>query len=127
MLDSDIIIAMLRNDQAALAAFSRHKEKGSLVVSSFTWYEIMIGCGPLSKKGQLAQIVDCLEGTGIMYVDDTVATVAARFNILLSKKGRQIGMADKFIAASCVVNGQTLITRNTKHFEGIPGLKVEAW
>jgi tRNA(fMet)-specific endonuclease VapC len=34
---------------------------------------------------------------------------------------------DLRIAASCVVNSATLITRNRRDFQKIPGLKVEFW
>jgi hypothetical protein len=34
---------------------------------------------------------------------------------------------DLRIAASCVVNSATLVTRNRRHFQSIPGLLVEFW
>jgi tRNA(fMet)-specific endonuclease VapC len=34
---------------------------------------------------------------------------------------------DLRIAASCVVNSATLVTRNRRDFEHIPGLDVEFW
>ena len=127
MLDTDIIVAVLRNDESAIDSFNRYSKDEQILLSAITWYELMTGCGPNSKKGQLAQIVECLTDAGIVHVDDTIATLAARFNILLSAKGRNVGLADKLIAASSIVGGHTLVTRNTKHFEGIPGLKVEKW
>lgn len=34
---------------------------------------------------------------------------------------------DLRIAASCVVNSATLVTRNRRHFQSIPSLSVEFW
>ena len=34
---------------------------------------------------------------------------------------------DLFIAATALYNDLTLVTNNTKHFENIPGLKLENW
>jgi tRNA(fMet)-specific endonuclease VapC len=34
---------------------------------------------------------------------------------------------DLRIAASCVVSSATLVTRNRRHFQNIPGLSVEFW
>jgi len=45
----------------------------------------------------------------------------------LRKTGKTICDADILIAAHCIVNGYTLITHNTKHFENIEGLLLENW
>ena len=37
------------------------------------------------------------------------------------------GQADLMIAAVALVNGQSLVTRNTKHFSAVPGLTVLAY
>jgi tRNA(fMet)-specific endonuclease VapC len=44
------------------------------------------------------------------------------------RRGKIRGSAhDLRIAATCVVHGITLISRNRRHFENMPGLKVEFW
>lgn len=40
------------------------------------------------------------------------------------KIGRPIARADAQIAACCLTNGATLVTRNTRDFEEIPGLEL---
>ena len=42
-------------------------------------------------------------------------------------KSSSIGELDLFIASIAIANGQTLLTRNIKHFERVPGLTVESW
>lgn len=126
MFDTDVIIGALRGDAAAITAYHGYVGKEQIIISSFTWYELMVGCA-LRKNKELDEIVELLAEAGIMHIDDTVATVAAKLFVLLSKKGRPNDMADLFIAASCVVNDQTLVTRNIKHFKDIPGLQVESW
>lgn len=44
-----------------------------------------------------------------------------------SLRSNTIGDRDLFIASIAMANGQTLITRNAKHFERVPGLKIESW
>jgi tRNA(fMet)-specific endonuclease VapC len=39
----------------------------------------------------------------------------------------RVGVSDLRIAAICVVNSFTLISRNRKDFEQVPGLSVEFW
>ena len=47
--------------------------------------------------------------------------------ISLQSKGQLIGDADILIASYCLVNGYTLVTRNTSDFERIDGLKFVNW
>lgn len=39
----------------------------------------------------------------------------------------RIGTMDLKIAAICLANDATLLSRNLKHFQQVPGLKVENW
>jgi len=53
-----------------------------------------------------------------------------RFGVIqahLYQLGRPIGDMDALIAAICLTHGQSLITRNPKHFVDIPGLIVETY
>jgi tRNA(fMet)-specific endonuclease VapC len=42
-------------------------------------------------------------------------------------KLRKIGQADLLIASITLVNRATLVTRNLRHFQQIPGIKVVNW
>jgi tRNA(fMet)-specific endonuclease VapC len=42
-------------------------------------------------------------------------------------KSTPICESDLLIASIAITNKQTLITRNSKHFERVPGLTVESW
>jgi tRNA(fMet)-specific endonuclease VapC len=42
-------------------------------------------------------------------------------------KYRKIGRADLSIASITLANRATLVTRNLRHFQQIPGLRVENW
>jgi len=44
-----------------------------------------------------------------------------------NKKLKKIGRADLLIAALTVANRATLVTRNRKDFDQVPGLAVENW
>jgi len=44
------------------------------------------------------------------------------------RRGKARGSAhDLRIAATCVAHGVTLVSRNRRHFEDVPGLEVEFW
>lgn len=53
---------------------------------------------------------------------------AVRFDQLRTTKGlRKIGRADLLIASISLVRQATLVTRNVRHFQVIPGLRVVNW
>ncbi len=43
------------------------------------------------------------------------------------KQNIKVGISDLRIAAICVIHGATLISRNRRDFDQIPGLSVEYW
>lgn len=56
------------------------------------------------------------------------AAAAAEFDKLRQhKKLKKIGRADLLIASISLAHGATLVTRNLKHFNQVPSLKVENW
>ena len=44
-----------------------------------------------------------------------------------NKKLKKIGRGDLLIASIALANKATLVTRNTKDFGKVPGLKIENW
>jgi tRNA(fMet)-specific endonuclease VapC len=54
---------------------------------------------------------------------DRYGEIAAR----LQQTGQPIGVMDTLIAAHALVTDLILVTHNTRHFERIPGLKLEDW
>jgi tRNA(fMet)-specific endonuclease VapC len=53
---------------------------------------------------------------------------AAQFDKLRQqKKLKKIGRADLLISSIALANQATLVTRNLKHFQSVPNLKIENW
>ncbi len=56
------------------------------------------------------------------------AAATAQFEILVANRSlRKAGRPDLLIASIALANKATLVTRNTKDFEIIPGLRIENW
>lgn len=51
----------------------------------------------------------------------------ARIRAQLESKGQKLDNMDMLIASIAIDNDLTLATRNSKHFDRIPGLKIEVW
>ncbi|MFP4209557.1 MAG: type II toxin-antitoxin system VapC family toxin [Wenzhouxiangella sp.] len=59
--------------------------------------------------------------------DEAVSLRAAEISADLRRSGREIGLIDTFLAATATTHGLIMVTRNTRHFDRINGLKVENW
>src|ERR1041385_2436024 len=55
------------------------------------------------------------------------AEVFGRSMAVMMRAGKRTGDMDLLIASVALVHGQSLVTRNLKHFTGIPGLRVESY
>lgn len=56
------------------------------------------------------------------------AAAAAEFDRLLGRRGlRRIGRGDLLIASIALAHRATLVTRNLRDFQRVPGLQVENW
>lgn len=74
-----------------------------------------------SKLAELAQTLPIEPFTR----DDSTHYAAIRHN--LEARGLGIGPMDTLIAAQALRLGATVITRNVREFERVPGLKAENW
>ena len=72
----------------------------------------------------LTRTEDALSPYRILPVIQTVGTHFDRVSAIKAKKRNH---ADLLIACIALAHGATLVTRNTKDFAGIAGLKVENW
>lgn len=66
-------------------------------------------------------------GGQVLPVDDHVARVWGDLSARLKRSGRVIGALDEMIAATALAHGLTLVTRNTRHFEGTGCAMISPW
>jgi len=127
-LDSNIISFLLKDNSVVYENFDRATEDGSsCIIPPISYYEVKRGLmfsGATTKANDFDVL--CREfGVGAM--SEPMWNEAARIYTDRRRKGRMIEDADLFIAAFCIVNGYTLVTNNTKHFEGIDNLTFVDW
>ena len=60
-------------------------------------------------------------------LDQQSATRAGLIYAQRSREGVKMDPEDAMLAGIAVENRETLLTRNTRHFSGIPELKVESY
>lgn len=96
-------------------------------ISSVTAYELQKGIqikGPGVWSNDLQAFLDL---SLIVPFGSEAARAAADVTAHLKKRGKPSGLADELIAGHAISLGMTLVTNNSKHYQGISGLKVESW
>jgi tRNA(fMet)-specific endonuclease VapC len=100
----------------------------SLTTTRFNVAELWVGIERSEDPRKEAEaIVSLLAPLEVLDFDQAAAEVFGRSMAFLMKGGRVTGGMDLLIASVALVNGQTVVTRNVKHFSGIPGLTVESY
>jgi tRNA(fMet)-specific endonuclease VapC len=68
-----------------------------------------------------------LERFPILPLDLATARIHARIWADLAAEGTLIGSHDLWLAASCIVNGFSLVTANRREFDRVRALVIEVW
>ncbi len=130
MLDTDIIIELLKGNKEAIEKVSSLSQSNiQLCTSAINVHEILTSTSPPDKK-TLNSILDALSSLKILELDFDSAKKS--YEIYASLKISNAKNTDenhlRVLAASiAITKGIPLITRNTKGYSGIPNLKIETW
>ncbi|AFZ37929.1 PilT protein domain protein [Stanieria cyanosphaera PCC 7437] len=83
------------------------------------------GANLLKAQELLFRTEELLNQLLIVPISQAASLEFERLNAV--SKYRKIGRADLLIASIILANRATLVTRNKRHFQQIPGLKIENW
>lgn len=100
-----------------------------LFASAVTRYELRYGaCLRKDTARFWARLqVDILPLVTWLPVTSEIAEAGGDISADLRLQGRSAGDLDPLIAATATAHGLVLVTRNTRHFERVAGLRVENW
>ena len=136
LLDTDIFTLYQLGNLKVVARFHAANLENQIALPIFTRIQALQGRFDsllkaadkkelLQAMARLRQLEVALGTFKIVEVDEAVAD---EFEKLLSnKKLRKIGRADLLIASIVLANKALLVTRNVRHFEQVPGLRIENW
>ncbi len=127
-LDTNILSYMLRRNAAVCNRYMAESGRGhECVVPPVAYYEIKRGLMAVNATAQEREFDKLCHDFEIGEMSTSIWLESARLYAANKQAGRMIDDADLFIAAFCIVNGYTLVTNNTKHFEGFENLKLVNW
>jgi tRNA(fMet)-specific endonuclease VapC len=127
--DTDVLSVFLRDGanpptQRRLATLSPDDQ----FTTSITVGELEYGA-ERRRSARLRRQIDELVRSGITILsfDLPAARAYAPLRARLEREGSRLDEPDLRIAAICIARDLTLVTGNVRHFERVPGLRVENW
>jgi tRNA(fMet)-specific endonuclease VapC len=116
-LDTDVVIAMLNNEERAKEIINQI-EDDTVFITTITFFELLL------RKTNLQAIEIFRNKVYILDFDEEAARKASTIFKELQKKGRTTDIRDVFIAATCITHKCRLGTFNKKHFDQIKELHL---
>jgi tRNA(fMet)-specific endonuclease VapC len=131
LFDTDILSNLLRRrPSTTLIAKLASVPPEQQFTSSITLGELVYGAHRVGARG--AALLERLEKTllpnlPVLPFDTAAARRYGEVRTELEHRGLPIGDADLRIAAIALVRDFTVVTGNLRHFQRVPGLRVENW
>lgn len=127
LLDTNTLIYFFKQ-QGQVATHLRNVAASQIAIPSVVLFELEYGVlrstrSDLQRKG----IDAALRVYGVLNLDEKAARSAAWIKYTLEAMGTPIGHFDQLIAGTALAHDLTLVTRNTREFLRVPGLRVENW
>ena len=125
LLDTCVCIALIKKN-ASVIKHLREVNRDECKISEITIAELFYGAYNSGKEEHFDDVAVIAEMFEQYPISDSLRKYA-NIRWLLKEKGKPVDHLDLFIAATALTEGLTLVTGNIKHFERIPGLKIENW
>jgi tRNA(fMet)-specific endonuclease VapC len=126
LLDTNAVITLL-NDKTSNAGRRLRREKpDDVAIPAIVVHELFYGAFKSSRVEQNLALIDALQ-FAVLEFDKEDARQAGAIRALLVAKGTPIGAYDVLIAGQAVARNLILVTRNTREFGRVPGLRFEDW
>ena len=129
LVDTNILGHFARNSSAALQKrMWAALQKQEVAISAITRAETRFGLALLQADDKRRRTMDLLLNElpvlpWTLEAADRYGDIAAH----LQQSGQPIGQMDTQIAAHALALSLPLVTHNTRHFQRVPGLKLEDW
>jgi tRNA(fMet)-specific endonuclease VapC len=124
VIDTDVMVDYL-SGVSAVRGVVDGLPRADTGISVVTWGEALDGAfgGRSPEEGEQG-VRDFGAGRLLLEVTVDIAETFGRLRCHLRKRGKSIDDSDLLIAATALEYNATLVTRNVKHFERIPDLKL---
>ena len=126
-LDTNTLIYFFKHE-GQIAAHLQRVVASQIHIPSLVLFELEYGILRSTHPALQRRGIDAaLQAYRLIPFDANAAKSAAHIKHTLEAVGTPIGHIDQLIAGTALAHNLTLITRNTREFERVPGLRVENW
>jgi tRNA(fMet)-specific endonuclease VapC len=127
MLDTNVLSELIRNPQDTLRQKVAGASPDTLCTSIVVACELRFRALRKGSDTLTRRVEQLLEALPVLPFDEPADRHYADIRASLERPGTPIGSHDLLIGAHARSLGLTVVTRNLREFERIPGLKVEDW
>jgi len=129
IVDTDLLVGLLRGNEAAIEKLQKIEDNNfKISTTAITSYELFKGVYLSSNpEKNLLQVSRLLQNILVLNFDLDTSKISAKIYSYLKKKGFLTNLMDQIIASIAISKNEILITRNIKHYQKIPNLKIEIW
>ncbi len=124
LCDSDLLIDFLDELNAAVSIIAPLLDEGlgvSLIAVGEVYDGVLGGRDPVQAERRFLAV---LERTSLVGLDLPTMRIFAELRRHLRVNGKETGDNDLMIAATALRHHLTLVTRNRRHFDRVPGLRL---
>jgi len=126
VIDTDILIDLLRNKTYAIRKIKELEKNEELATTDINAFEIYFGAyNSGDRERNIISAKGLLRNLTIFHTEEDIMETAGRIFAERRARGKMIEIRDLLIAAITLQNGCRLLTNNRGHFEGIEGLSLE--
>ena len=135
ILDTNVLSALMRTEpDAAVIRWLDDQPAESIWITSITLFEARFGLAILPEGAHRRQLTahfeDLLAGdleNRVLLFDQPAAREAADLAARRRSAGRSVDVRDTFIAGIALARKARIATRNSRHFDDLPGVVIDPW
>ena len=127
LLDTDTLIYVFKRAGNCLARLNLEND-GDIAISTINLFELEYGMGKSDNRVKMdSYVLSLCRRYAVLDFDRAASMQAGVTRALMHTRGTPIGPYDIQIAGIALSKDLTIVTRNTREFERVPGLRVENW
>ena len=131
LLDTNVVSEAIRPQPNPAVMGSLKRYQGEMTIAAPVWHELRFGWLRLpegQRRDAIGRFVQDVAGQlPVLPYDASAARIYAELRSQRALIGQTLPFVDGQIAAIAIAHGATLVTRNTKDFAGLQGLRLVDW